>query len=322
MKKAFLKFSVISLILFNSCASVVKNTDDSQTNNKTERQEARTLTVITPEDSFLTSIKDIQLKVTQVPKQVTLGPKNVNFAVPFEVSVENSSDNTPVPDFAITVKYPSSKSGDQVVFTEETVTSDENGKYSFLPSVPLFASNTEVYFYPTPINNSEKALNGVKQKEVSAAWKVRSDIINKGALLFIWEFTERDRPTGNSYTILSQLKAKGIWNVGNAPVNESTDLSKSLKTLYRENYEIVENAYGYLICGTVKFAQPVAPVEDGEGYLCSLVADISAVNMRNGEVVYTQHFTNDSIGANWNKATGKCKEELAVKITESLIYGL
>lgn len=110
--------------------------------------------------------------------------------------------------------------------------------------------------------------------------------------------------------------------VGNAPVNETTYIGKPLSTLYKENYEIIENSYGYLIVGTIKFTKPVEATEDGDGYLCSLEADIQAVTMENGNTVFTQTFEHDAAGKNWNACVSKCKEELAEQIVDALVYGL
>ena len=42
--------------------------------------------------------------------------------------------------------------------------------------------------------------------------------------------------------------------------------------------------------------------------------------MSNGEVAFTDTFTNDALGSNWTKCVTKCKKELAAKIIDSIIY--
>ena len=103
--------------------------------------------------------------------------------------------------------------------------------------------------------------------------------------------------------------------VGNAPVNDSEYIGKSLDFLYKENYEIIEDSYGYLICGTVKFVKPVEPCE--EGYLCSLTSKIEALDMKNGKKVFSKTFNHEATGKNWNSCVSKCKTELAKMIVDA-----
>ena len=94
------------------------------------------------------------------------------------------------------------------------------------------------------------------------------------------------------------------------------------RDLNKENYEIIEDQYGYLICGTIKFSQPVTALESGDGYCCTMVAEISAVNMKNGKVVYTNKFEQYAEGSNWNNVTQTCKDKISKTIADSLVFGL
>ena len=155
---------------------------------------------------------------------------------------------------------------------------------------------------------------------VSASWNVRSNIINKGAVLFIWNYSENNKPTNNSYEILSQLRKDGVSMVGNAPVNETSYINSDSKTLYKQNYEIIENTFGYLIAGTVKFVKPVEKVDTA--YSCTLVADLKCIDMNNGNELLSFSVTNTSTGINWNECVTKCRNELAVKVCDEIIYNL
>ena len=90
--------------------------------------------------------------------------------------------------------------------------------------------------------------------------------------------------------------------------------------LYKENYEIIEDSYGYLICGTVKFVKPVEPCD--EGYLCSLTSNIEAVDMKNGKKVFSKTFVHEATGKNWNSCVSKCKSELAKMIVDEIFFGM
>lgn len=289
--------------------------NDSYYDGYIEEDEVITVDEPTPEEVFLFGLNDVSIKFTEVPKIA-----NINRAFSSAYTVIVTKDETPVSDFAITVSYPSARNLNDITYSTIDAVTDENGYYTFTPSTPDFAVNTKITVYPTPVNDSEELLNASLEHKAQADWKVKSNIISKGAVLFIWDYNERNRVEQNSYNILSELRKRGMTMVGNAPVNESSYIGSPLSTLYKENYEIIEDAYGYLICGTVKFTKPVEACDGG--YLCSLIADIQAVNMKNGKKVFDSSFTHEAIGANWTKCVTKCKEELAEEIVDALIYGL
>ena len=152
--------------------------------------------------------------------------------------------------------------------------------------------------------------------------KVKSDIASKGAVLFVWDFNEKDRPVNNSYNIQAEFRGRGITMVGNGPVNETSYIGKP-KSLYKDTYDIIGgNQYGYLIYGTVKFAQPVTALEDGSGYVCVLKAEIEAVTMKNGTQIYSSAITYESKGKNWNECVSVGKDKLSELVVDDILYGL
>lgn len=326
--------SVVSIILLASCAT--KQPADSSATNKTveeketnstatkdtptlipeviEEDEVMDVEEPTPEEIFIEDISNVFIKFTATPKITTV---NRAFSGPYTVSVTDKN-GVPLSDYILSVSYPSSKKDGTVSFTEIEVTTDENGLYSYTPEKPTFGCAEKITIYPTPLNESVKT--EALARGASADWKVRSDIINKGAVLFVWDYNEKNRPVNNSYDILSEFRSRGMTMVGNAPVNETSYIGKSLNTLYKENYEIIEDSYGYLIVGTTKFTKPVEPCDDG--YLCSLVSEIEAVSMKTGKKVFASTFTQEATGKNWNTCVTKCKEQLAEKIVDALVYGL
>lgn len=316
---------IVSLALLSlfisACASTpVKSVADSDINqiNETEIsnkvQEEVAEAEPTPEEIFLFGLNDVAIKFTTTPKITNV---NRAFNSPYTFTV--TKDGTPVSDYPVTISYPSAKA-ENISYSKIDVVTTEDGSYTFTPEKPVFAAATKLTVYPTPLTDSEELLNAVLEHKAEADWKVKSDIITKGAVLFIWDFNEKNRPINNSYDVLSEFRTRGMTMVGNAPVNETSYIGKSLNTLYKENYEIIEDAYGYLIVGTIKFTKPVEACDDG--YLCSLIADIQAVNMKNGKKIFESTFTHEATGANWNKCVTKCKEELAKEIVDALVYGL
>ena len=122
---------------------------------------------------------------------------------------------------------------------------------------------------------------------------------------------------------MSELRKKGVSLIGNAPVSDTSYIGKPLKELYEANFEYIgANMYGYLLYGTVKFEVPVTKVEDGDGYTCTLVADIYGISMKDGETVLHTTATTTALGSNWNYCVSNCKNELTTKIVEQIIYGL
>lgn len=270
----------------------------------------------TAEELFIESLNDVTVSVVSSPKVAT---KNRAFASAFEFQI--LKEGNPVSEFAVTLEYPESKNAEgEVTFAKKTFLTDEKGKVVFAPGKPTFACASKVTVYPTPLNDEKSVLQAVDAKKVSAEWLVRSDIISKGAVLFVWDYSEKNRPVNNSYEILSEFRKRGMTMVGNAPVNDSSYIGRSLDFLWKENYEIIEDSYGYLICGTVKFVKPVEPGE--QGFTCSLISEIQGVDMKNGKLIFSKTFTREANGKNWNDCVSKCKSQLAQKIIDEIIYGL
>ena len=192
----------------------------------------------------------------------------------------------------------------------------ENTNFTCASSIQVFPA------IPQDVNASDEVvINAIQQKKITKDIKIKSDIINKGAVLFVWEYNEKGRPTGNSYNILSELRKRGITLTGNAPVSDFSYIEKPLSELYQANFEIIGSTmYGYLLSGTLKFEQPVTKVEDG--YTCTLVFQLDGIDMKTGDVIFSTTQSHSAQGSNWNNCVSKCKNELTVKIVDELIYGL
>lgn len=314
MKLKFLTFNLIVILSLSACAS---NTSIQNENTTTEQKtvNAPVQKGPTEEEIFISQIKDISINFTTTPKIANV---NRDFSGVYTISVKDK-DSNPLADYSIQIAYPSSKTAEGTIsFATQDTTTDENGIITFTAPKPTFAADSKVYAYVTPLN--ESVIEETKKLGAQADYKVKSDIITKGAVLFIWDFNEKERPINNSYEILSEFRNRGMVMVGNAPINETSYIGKPLSTLHKENYEIIEDSYGYLLVGTVKFVKPVEQCDDG--YLCSLIAEINAVNMKTGKTIFTSTFTNEATGKNWNACVTKCKDELSVKIVDALVYGL
>ncbi len=270
-----------------------------------------------PEELYLEKLKGISLTAASFPEKIM---KGVSFTSPFTVKVLDK-ENNPLEGVKVIAEYPSGKKDGELVFSKSELVSNSEGLVELTADNCGFAAMTKVKFYPSDGGfETEDIQNEIQELTVSEDFVIESDLINKGAVLFIWDYNELNKPTGNSYQMISSLQKKRIYNVGNAPVNDVSDIGKSKEYLYKANYEMIEDMFGYLICGTIKFTSPVE--KKGDDYEANLEANIYALDMKNGEEVFKLHSTNTATGANWNKAVGKCKEELCDRIAQELIFGL
>ncbi len=321
MKKSNLIFtSALVTLLLSACASTPETTGGEKHSNHEKSAPKAIISVQkSPEELFLESIEGITVKKVSSPKEITLGRA---FAAPFVFSVTNA-DGTPAENFKLTVELPSTKTEGTIAFEKSEYITDAEGLVSIsVAEKTAFTANVKVKAYPTPVSEDAELAKKLEAYTATADWKVKSDIASKGAVLFVWDFNEKDRPVNNSYNIQAEFRGRGITMVGNGPVNETSYIGKP-KTLYKDTYDIIGgNAYGYLIYGTIKFEQPVTALEDGSGYYCILKAEIEAVNMKNGNKIYSSVISYESKGKNWNECVSKGKDKLSQLVVDNIIYGL
>ena len=319
MKKTKIVLSTIVLsFLFVSCATTSAATSQEK-HSSHEKSVSKVIEVKeSPEDIFIKSLEGITIKKVSSPKEIAKGR---NFAEPFVFSA-TKADGSPVEGLDLTILYPASKTDGVISFSKIQTKTDAEGKVSYTAEKPDFAANTKVIACPTAINDSQELADKLEKYTARADWKVKSDIASKGAVLFVWDYNEKDRPVNNSYNIQAEFRGRGITMVGNGPVNETSYIGKP-KSLYKDTYDIIGgNQYGYLIYGTVKFAQPVTALEDGSGYVCVLKAEIEAVTMKNGTQIYSSAITYESKGKNWNECVSVGKDKLSELVVDDILYGL
>lgn len=320
MKKTTLIFtSTFASLILTSCASTPEVISESPAQIKEISEPKQIIVQEAPEDIFMKTLEGITISRVSSPKEVYKGRK---FAEPFVFEAKNA-DGTAVENLSLTLIYPASKSADEGIAFEKTeFLTDSEGKITFTAEPTTFAANTKVTVYPTPINESEELAERIKPFTAEADWKVKSDLPTKGAVLFVWDYNEKDRPVNNFSNLQANFRTRGITSVGNGPVNETSYIGKQ-QSLYKDTYKVIGgNAYGYLIYGTIRFEQPVTAKEDGSGYFCILKADIEAYNMKNGNKVYSFTTTYESNGKNWNECVSKGKDKIAEFIVSDIIYGL
>ena len=319
IKRVFIT-SIFSLLFF-SCAST-DNENNKITNTKQEAAIPEVeiaepeIPVPTAEELFLQEINDYSISFTNIPAKIKKGKA---FSSAFEVVVTNA-EGSPAADFDVCFNYPKEKSGSKLVFANEITKTDENGKVSLTLDVIKFAAEAKVTAKPAVpegLNITDKEL---ASKTVTADFLVESDIATKGAIMFVFEYTESGKPSKNSYDILSGLRKKGVYLIGNAPISDTDYINASKQKIYKENYNIVGTDYGYLIGGTIKFAGPVEQTENG--YEAKLCADIYGIDMKTGEVIYENTHEVMAEGTNWNYAVSNCRDKLTKIVVDSIMFGL
>lgn len=294
-------------ILAVSCGTTSGNSNPSTTSVQAPSQK---------DSDFISSLSDVKFSVLQTPKAADYGK---SFASSFIVQVKNSAGSV-MADYPVTIEYPVGNQNEKVEFATVSTTTDAAGKVLFKPENTEFAVNSEILFYPTPASNKKSTVQAAKNAGTSTKFQIKSKIISKGAILFIWEFNEKDKPVTNCYTVLSELQTRGA-TAGNAPVNQESYIGASTETLYKKNHDIVENNFGFLIGGTVKYESPVAKDSDNM-WTCNLVSEIYVIDMATGKEVFRKTYKASEKDAKYDKAISNCKKTIAKIIVDNLVDNL
>ena len=317
-REMFIKKSLISsliLVLFFSCATTNETTKKSADSNASQEE---TVPQLSEEELFIQEMNKYTLEFTNVPAKTKKGKA---FASDFEVTVKDENGN-PAADFDVCFVYPVKKEGSELITESKIVTTDENGIAALSFGTIDFAAKTTVTAYPNIEIDLTEQYEVFPVPMITADFLVESDVSSKGAIMFVFEFTEGGKPSKNSYEILSALRKKGGSMISNGPISDDTSyITASKQKIYKDNYEYVEDQFGYLIGGTVKFANPVETNEDGT-YTAHLIAEIYGIDMKTGEVIYEETNEYTSTGTNWSKAVESCKEKLSAIVVDSIMYGL
>ena len=317
--KLFISITLFTAGLFVSCASTPGNKDGigADASKAKIADEVVAAPEPTAEELFIEKISDINISVTKNPSKTK---KNKPFSSAYEFSVTDGN-NEPVSDFPLTVKYPKEKDGPEIVYGEEQLYTDENGTVSFDPPTPDFAASACLTASPAVPEGLDIPQQILDQHTAYGDYAVESDIATKGAIMFVLEYNENGKAPKDSYDILSGLRKKGIYNIGNAPRSDESYYNASKEKIYRDNFAEVGTSFGYLIGGTIKFTNPVEKNEDGT-YTAKMTAYIYGIEMKSGKVILEETRENTGTGANWNKAVESCRTILTAMVVDSIMFGL
>lgn len=308
--------TIVSLV-FLSCESVPydESTANSFAENPAKNITQTDMSNVSPENiEFITRIQNVSMKIVSQPSTTV---KNKAFNAPYVVSVVK--DGNPAPNFSVTAIYPQSRNNDEINFAREILTTDKNGNVSFNPSAPTCAADSEVTFYPTPINSDEDVVVSAINSGVSAKWKVRTNHTAKQSMIYMFDYDTKGRAAGNSFAMLQSLRNSG-FAIGNGPISDASYLDRPVEDLYKATKNMVGNSFDLLISGSVKYASPISKVSDG--YSCTLVTDVTCISMADGSVIYKTQKEHTEIAKSENEALSKCRTALAAKMTNILLYAL
>ena len=268
------------------------------------------------QNEFLTKISGIALNVVSFPKQTV---KHVPFPSAYTLLVKDA-DGKEAAGMSITVSYPASRTDDSIVYDTTVLTTDENGRIEFMPDVPTSSFDEVVSFYPTPVNSNPETVEAARAVSVTAPFKVRTDLVKKSGILYVFDFDEKDRALTNSRYILRDFINSGVRS-GNSPIPSPNYLNRNIDALYKATRAIVGDSAGFMVSGSIKFAAPLQRQDNGT-YACTLVADVVCVNMKNGEVLYKTRQTASETGTSQYLAAEACRKKIASQTVHAILYGM
>ena len=306
-----------------SCASAPK----AETNEKSNRNASATVPSETKKEVIkVNKLKlyeektgDVKISIVSAPKSTVKGRP---FAVPFKIKAVHA-DGTPASGFEITVSYPDQVSNDEVTFAASLLKTTEDGTVSFDPAAPSKSVRSIVRFYPAFDDGDEDVSSAQLKAAVTAPWLVKTDLMKSGGSTALVDFAENGKPiTNNSVSsskLLTSLMRDGFTRIGNADFTKQI-VSGDKAAVYKSACSLFGTALSYLIYGTVKFVTPATKTETG--WTCTLTADITCLNMKDGSILYqTTRTVTAEDSKQWNVLT-KTREALGEELADAVVYGM
>ena len=178
IKKSFISVLAVLCISCATSNNLVQDGDDLSIESKQNVLDIE----------FVNKINNISIESVDVPKETIKGrPFKSSFK-----SIVKDLEGNPVANFPIQIKYPTSKENGKLIFSNMQLFSLDDGSISFMPETVDFSCNSVISIspaIPADVNfENEDVKNAVKNKTLEQSFKIKSDIINKGAVLFIWDF--------------------------------------------------------------------------------------------------------------------------------------
>lgn len=309
--------------LFFSCASMPQKTvTEEVVSDETPKTETKPIAIQNTssklENEFKDLLKNIDIKIVSAPKSKKIIYSGNDWTESYVVSVTKNDE--PIPNFSVTVSYPSSRQNNVIVYENMQLTTDDDGKINFLPNASNIAIKDKITFYPTPVSSSPEIQKLAMEISVDAPFIVKSKYVtHPGGIIYVWNYNENGKPTMNNFELLQCMRNAGV-NAGNAPVSSSSYLDKPNSVVYNDCKKIVGDAARFLIVGYFKYAKPAETNESGA--TVTLEASVSGIDMTNGnELIKITKSLSVTDKSAWD-AEKKCRTQLATILSDELIYGM
>ena len=311
-------FITLATTLAFSCTSTPKPAEnDSQIINEELPSSAEVAVIPSPAEHYAQKVEEFQFSLVSSPKQTTKGKI---FTEPYVIEVKKT-DGSPAESFEISVIYPSSRKDGQIEFAETVITTDSEGKASFLPDVPLFSFNSEVSFFPKGDMNDAEIAKIAAEHTIKAPYKVQTNLKSAGGTLAIVDFNQNGKaiisnPVSSSNLLMTLMKL-GFTRIGNAPQDVSD-------AVIQENTEKVfarakSIAPSFIVFGTVKID---SSEKNDDGTTYNLTGSVKAMDSKTGEITLTIEKTISVTDKNDWTALANARKQLADEIANEIKYGL
>lgn len=274
------------------------------------------------ETEFKALLETLELKIVSSPSSKKTIYPGQDFSAPYILSA--TTKDGAAADLDISVSYPMARSNDIISYNTVQLKTDAEGKISFKPEASSIAVKDKITFYPTPVSSSSNIIQDAYAAAVTAPYVVKSNYTKwPGGILFIYDFNENGKPTTNNFSMLQTLRNSGI-NAGNCPVSDTSFFNKGIKALYDECMNMtmgeIKNSASFLVMGSLKYAEPA--VESDDGVTCTLVCDITCVDMKGCNQLYKTTLTETVTDkTKWN-AEQKARKALADRACDAIMYSM
>ena len=303
-----------SLVL--SCASTPKSTEIANQPEESIQEE-----VLPPPPTeaelYAQKLATTHIELIASPKETIKGKI---FASPYQLTVKDT-DGKPLGSVEISVTYPAKRENGLVVFSQTVITSDAEGKASFLPPVPEYAFNSEVSFTPNgDFSNPEIA--ALAQRALKAPFKVQTNLKSAGGVIALVDFNQNgnaitSNPVSSSNLLMTLMKL-GFTRIGNIDLTSQVVVGDDTKIFNRAK-SIVGNTSQYLVYGTIKI-DSTEKTDAGISY--TLTGIVKAMSLQTSEVTFALEKTVTVTDKNdWN-ALDKARKTLASDFANEIKYGI
>lgn len=309
--------NVLAATLVFSCASTPKPATQTEAKENVTEEKA-VIETQTEAEIFSQKLSLLKLTIESSPKEAIKGK---SFSSPYIVKVE-TSDSLPAPQVSITVKYPSARSNGEIIFSQSEIITSEDGRASFMPSIPDFSFNSEITFEPKAESSDEAVAKIASEKAVKAPFKVQTNQKSAGGVISMVDFNQNGKAiTSNpisSSKLLMTLMRLGFTKIGNIDLTNQVLVGDDAKT-YARAKAIVGNSSSFLIFGTVKITS-TEKTEAGSSY--TLAGSLTAIDLKTGNVILrTEKTVSNTEKNDWN-ALDNARKSLAEAFAAEIKYGI